>query len=622
MADKERKKLGEILLGSGLITSQQLSEALEIQKTTDKRLGNIIIEKGILTGKQIYAALGYQLGIPFVDLKTLSLDPDIVKLIPKKIAEQHLLIAVNLEEDILTVASSDPLDLLAVDDIKATTRYEVKPVIALEEDIKDSIEKYYSLEKHIYESIKNIKLDKYKEVSQEKGEAALDTLTGVEDAPVVELLNHILMTAAGERASDIHIEPTESYLKVRFRIDGILFDKFTFPKYLQQVLMSRIKIISKLDIAEKRRPQDGRCRFIVGTKTVDARIATLPLLYGEKIVIRLLDKTVAPLRLEALGMTAEVFRNMIALLKSNKGLLFVTGPTGSGKTTTLYAAIDYMKSAEKNIVTIEDPIEYEIEGVNQMQINEKAGIIFSTGLRSILRQDPDIILVGEVRDKDTAEIAFEAALTGRLVLSTLHTNDASSAIIRLIKLGVKPFLVGEIVIGVIAQRLVRMICSNCKTEQKLEEGILNLLRIKTGELKEKKLFYGKGCKECNFTGYKGRTAIFEILKMDRKIAGQIDANLTSETMYNISRFSGMKTLMENGLDLVFNGITSVEEILKVTYAEKEKFYLCPNCRRQIEENFAACPYCGKELEQSICGVCGKPQSIEWQICPYCKTGRK
>lgn len=618
MADRDRKKLGEVLVKGGFITKEQLDGALKEQQVTKKRIGTVLIEKGILTGKQICVALGYQLGVPFMDLKTTSLDPDVVKLIPKKIAEQKMLIAVGFEDNILTVACADPLDLLAMDDVKAITHYNVRPVIAIEADISNSIERYYSLEKLIYESIGDIRLEKGMDIIEEKAGEGADR----EYAPVVKLLNHIFNSALIERASDIHVEPEELSLKIRFRVDGILIDKFTFPKHLQQILVSRIKIISNLNIAEKRKPQDGRCKLKLSDREIDMRISTLPLLYGEKVVIRLLDKTMTPLKLESLGMLPDTLELMGSLLKSTKGLLFVAGPTGSGKTTTLYSAINYIKTREKNIVTIEDPIEYDIEGVNQMQINEKAGILFSNGLRSILRQDPDIILVGEVRDKETAEIAFEAALTGRLVLSTLHTNNAPSSLIRLIKLGVKPFLIGEVVVGVVAQRLVRNICVNCKTEKVLDKNISELLKLKDSDLAGKKFFYGKGCKECNFTGYRGRSAIFEILRMDRKIASQLNASLTSETMYNISKLSGMKTLAESGLELVFSGRTSLEEIARVIYVEMGKMYICPKCHKGLEESFVMCPYCGEELSRLICSVCGKPQNIDWLVCPYCKTAKK
>ncbi|MGM0472485.1 MAG: type II secretion system ATPase GspE [Bacillota bacterium] len=548
----KKKRLGDILLEVGFITEEELEEALEKQKGSDKRLGTVLKEMELVTEQDVMEALEYQLGIPQVDLSKFIIDFDVIQLIPQSLAKRHKAIPIKKEEDTLTVAMADPLDVMAIDDIRVKTGCKVVPVIASEAEIDQAIDQYFGSDDIVDEFVND--LDEDLSVGEEE-EVELDRLRQmVEEAPVVRLVNNIITKGVKLEASDIHIEPQEEEVRVRYRIDGLLRSEMNIPKHTHSALVSRIKIMADLDIAERRKPQDGRIQILIKDREVDLRISVLPTVEGEKVVIRILDKSNLMLNLEKLGFVNEDLTKFKSLIKQPHGILLITGPTGSGKTTTLYSALDFLNSEEDNIITIEDPVEYSLQGVNQVQTNVKAGLTFANGLRSILRQDPDIVMVGEIRDKETAEIAIHAALTGHLVLSTLHTNDAAGALTRLINMGIEPFLVSSSVIGVVAQRLVRKICTECK----VEAGTYN------NNSREVKLHEGKGCSNCNEIGYSGRTAIHEILELDSQLKKLITDKASGDQIKERALEQGMITLEDVGLEKVNQGITTLDEVMRVT----------------------------------------------------------
>ncbi|SJZ86373.1 GspE/PulE family protein [Selenihalanaerobacter shriftii] len=558
----KKKRLGDILVEVGLITKEELNKALDKQRGSgEKRLGQVLKDMGLVTEDQVMGALEHQLGIPQVDLKKFIIDTDIVKLIPKALAERHMAIPIRQKNDILTVAMEDPLDVLAIDDIRLKTDYEVVPVIASKEEIRYAIDQYFSNEKMINEFIKDVNATK----DTDGQDIEVDKLQEmVEEAPVVKLVNNIILEGIELRASDIHIEPQEAEVRIRYRIDGILHNEMTVPKHTHSAFVSRIKIMADMDIAERRIPQDGRIQMIVKDKEVDLRVSILPTVKGEKVVIRILDKSNLMLDVDELGFLEEHKKQFKEMIHSPHGILLITGPTGSGKTTTLYSALSSLDTDSENIITVEDPVEYRLDGINQVQTNPKAGLTFASGLRSILRQDPNIVMVGEIRDKETAKIAINAALTGHLVLSTLHTNEASGALTRLIDMGIEPFLVASSVIGVIAQRLVRKICDECISE---EENILVDSRLEEylGNGRDSiTLKHGSGCRECNETGYRGRTAIHEMLKINDKVKRLIVNKASAADIEEAAKADGMITLETCGLEKANQGITTLEEVMRVT----------------------------------------------------------
>jgi len=559
MALPYKKRLGDLLVDLGVISEEQLHEALQIQKKTGSKLGKILIDKGFITPEELIEVLEFQLGIPHVNLEKYFVDPEAVKTIPESLAKRLKAIPIKKEDGKLLVAMSDPLDLFAIDDIKMTTGFEVQPVIASEEDIDKVINKFYGLKESIEKAVEEVLPDFY----EEDFNLQTNEFETSAEAPVAQLVNDLIEQAIKETASDIHIEPQEDGLRVRYRVDGHLYEKTKLPKRLHTTLIARIKIMASMDIAEKRLPQDGKIKFITDKKDIDLRISTLPTVYGEKAVIRILDRRSILLDINELGFSEDNVKALRSIIKAPHGMILVTGPTGSGKTTTLYSILNEINSVEKNIITLEDPVEYSLRGINQVQINPRAGLTFASGLRSILRQDPNVIMVGEIRDTETVKIAVRAALTGHLVLSTLHTNDAASAVTRLIEMGVEPFLVASSVIGVIAQRLVRKICENCKQQYILEDKEASMF---FGESNSKiKLYKGKGCRFCNNTGYKGRTAVGEVMRITPAHSELINKKASSDQLKKFSIKQGMNTLKEEGLKLVKNGITTLEEFMRVIY---------------------------------------------------------
>ncbi len=618
-----RRKIGELLLAGGILTQEDLEKALERQKEEKKRLGEIVVDMGLATEVQIYETLGLQLGVPFVDLQALALDPNVVSLISQELAEKHGVLPIELENGQLQLAMSNTVDVVAIDDVRAVTGLDIRPVLAPESEIRGCIEKYFHIDTAINELVEDMTTEDVVEVLQEEEEEAE---TAAEDvgaqAPIVKLVNMIMVEAVRSRASDIHIEPQEKAVDVRYRVDGLLADKMQIPKHLQSLVISRIKIISEMDIAERRRPQDGRSRLKMAGRELDLRVSTLPTVHGEKVCIRILDKAKGLIALDKLGFTGDNADIMRKQLDRPQGMILVTGPTGSGKSSTLYAALNEIKDRTKNIVTVEDPVEYQLEGINQVHVNEKAGLTFAAALRSILRQDPNVVLVGEIRDRETAEIAFQASLTGHLVLSTLHTNDAASTLTRLIDLGIEPYLVASSVCAVLAQRLIRILCPSCKVKYEPTDAEKSLYPDRAIlERPETEFYRPEGCNNCEL-GYKGRSSVHEIIIVTPSIRDLIIQGAPDKRIAQEARKEGMKTLREDGLLKVADGLSTFEEVLRLTYSELDVEAKCPHCNAPIEKGFQICPNCHKELRLHSCENCGKELEVFWDICPYCRTERR
>jgi len=614
-----KRRLGEILVDAGAITEDDLHRALDVQKEQNGRLGTVLVDMEIVTESRVYEALADQMGLPLIDLDTMAIDPSVVKLVPQSFAEKKHILPVELEEDTLTIAMSDPTDVMAIDDVRARTGYRVRTVISTESSISEHLQKYYHIDQAIYEIMQEVSesSDDIEFVNERQDDQ--DAMEGSDGAPIIKLVNMLLNDAVRSNASDIHIEPSETSMGIRYRIDGLLQEQMTVPKHMQALVTSRVKIICDMDIAERRRPQDGRAKIRVGSSEVDLRVSALPTMYGEKIVIRILDKSKGRVDLDAAGFSKHNLELIHNLVRQPQGIVLVTGPTGSGKTSTLYACLSELVEPTVNVITVEDPIEYALPGVNQIQVNEKAGLTFANALRSILRQDPNIIMVGEIRDLETAEIAFQASLTGHLVLSTLHTNDAPSALTRLIDLGVERYLVASSVIGIVAQRLARVICPNCKEETEptdAERVILDPTRH--GDM----VFYrGRGCKRCSDIGYRGRTPIAEVLVMDSRMKEELLSGGNERAIQVAAQRAGMRTMRDDGMEKVRNGITTLEEVIRLTFSAEEAGSRCPRCQNRIEREYEVCPYCGHELAAGRCRKCNNILQPDWTVCPFCRTER-
>jgi type IV pilus assembly protein PilB len=561
MAETRKLHLGEVLITEGIITDAQLNEALAVQKQGGGRLGQVLIDLGYASEEVIVLGLSKKLNVPYVNLDSYLVDQEVTLLISKDFACDHVLIPLFKIDTSLTVALADPLNVFALDRIKLETGYGVEPVLSTPGQIKRAINQYYG----VRESIGDI----VREMEEEEGAQAAEQVEvqrlehGGDAGPVVKLLNLILLQAIREGASDIHIEPDENALRASHRVDGILHKVASPPKSLQAGVVSRIKVMGHMDIAETRVPQDGRCRIHAEDKEVELRISTFPTIYGENVVIRLLDQTSALYSLEDLGFSSETLKGYHSLIDQLYGMVLVTGPTGSGKTTTLYASLSAINTPEKNIITIEDPVEYRLNLIRQTQVNPKAGITFANGLRSIVRQDPDVIMVGEIRDQETAELAVQAALTGHLVFSTLHTNDAPGAIARLIDMKVEPFLVSSSLLGVVAQRLVRTLCPECKEPYQPDKETLRRIGAPASD-GDDTLYSTKGCKQCRGTGYKGRVGIFEMLAIDDQIRDLTHEKASSKMIRQVaSENQGMRTLRDDGYKKVLQGITTIDEVGRV-----------------------------------------------------------
>lgn len=559
------KFLSDILYKKNLITDDQLEKILKIQKNSGDDIQKIIIDLSILKKDEMMLALADEIGEKYVNLNDITIDPTVVVLIPEEMARRHQLIAIDKAEKKLTVAMANPLDVFAFDDLKIRLGYDINSVLSSGEDINKALDEVFGVTDgwdQVIDKIENVKVTVLKE--DEKETSDISAITKSEEAPIIALVNLIILRAVKENASDIHVELFgEDTLKVRYRIDGILHDVMSLPRNLQLAVISRIKIMSDLDIAERRLPQDGRIQVNVGGKKINIRVSILPAVNGESAVLRILDPSSILLELDSLGFSPDILPDYLALIKKPNGIILVTGPTGSGKSTTLYTTLNLLNSTEKKILTIEDPVEYRLKGISQVQAKPKIGLTFAAGLRSFLRQDPDIMLVGEIRDKETAEIAVQAALTGHIVLSTLHTNDAPSSVIRLIDIGIKPFLISSSVIGVIAQRLVRKICPKCKKEIKITPGIERIMNDYKINCNEITLYRGEGCPYCKDSGYKGRVAIFELMVITENIRNLIAKDVTTGKLREAALKEGMCPLKNDGIKKVCEGITTIDEVLRV-----------------------------------------------------------
>jgi type IV pilus assembly protein PilB len=552
------KELGDILVEEGMISSDQLEKAMAEQERLGRSLGRVLIEMGMVNEPDLVAALARQVGLDFIDLGDFQIDPNAVSLLPEPVARRYRALPIAFENSHLVVAMSDPANVFAMDDIRTITGMEVKPVVATVADVDAAIRRYG----HFERSAEDIATEAATQA--EDAQELEATTAAVEDAPIVRLVNLLITQAVADRASDIHIEPMERDIRIRYRIDGVLHEVMRSPKNIQNGLVSRLKVMADINIAERRVPQDGRVGLVVGGKAVDLRLATLPTVYGEKVVIRILDKTSALLRLGELGFLDEAFERYEESFRKPYGTVLVTGPTGSGKSTTLYATLNLINSIERNIITVEDPVEYRLAGINQIQVNTKAGLTFSTALRSILRADPDVLLIGEVRDRETALIAIEAALTGHLVLSTLHTNDAASAITRLIEMGVEAYLVASALDCVVAQRLARKLCNRCKEAFQPTEPELLAAGFAEEEVGEIEAIYRPvGCPNCGKTGFHGRIGLYEVMPVTEEIEQMAAERQASEEIRKVAVEQGMMRLRDDGLTKARMGLTSLEEIFRV-----------------------------------------------------------
>jgi type IV pilus assembly protein PilB len=566
-------RIGELLVKAGKITQEQLQDALTAQQKEGGRLGTHLVKLGFIEDEELVEFLSQRYGVPAINLSEVEVDEGIIKVIPPDVARKYTIIPVSKAGAKLTIAMVDPTNVFAMDDIKFMTGYNVEPVVASDSSLRKAIDDYYG-------STHSIELKKVMEDLADPDETDLEVLDDEEEldleniqqqseeAPVVRLVNIILTDAIKRAASDIHIEPYEKEYRVRYRIDGILYEVMRPPLKLREAITSRVKIMARLDIAEKRLPQDGRIkiktRFAGRVKDLDYRVSVLPTIFGEKVVLRLLDKDNLMLDMTKLGFETESLRHFEQAIFRPYGMVLVTGPTGSGKTQTLYSAISRINSPETNIMTAEDPVEFNLVGINQVQMKEQIGLNFAAALRSFLRQDPDIILVGEVRDFETAEVAIKAALTGHLVLSTLHTNDAPSSINRLMNMGIEPFLVASSVHLIVAQRLVRRICNNCKEPLEIPPQALENIGFNKDEIKTLKLFKGKGCERCTGTGYRGRLGLFEVMPIDEELRELILSGASAAELRDKARENGMISLRLSGLQKIRDGATTIEEVMRET----------------------------------------------------------
>jgi type IV pilus assembly protein PilB len=664
-------KLGEVLVAAGVLSQVQLLEALTEQARDPKRrrLGEILLQGGVITEAQLTRALSGQLRVSYIDLPGMGLGYEIVHLIPRALAERHDVIAVDITpEGGLLLAMADPTDVVARDDIRTVTGRPVKPACARPSHVRQAISRYYRFSEPSMTAASTAARERERDREREQRErepqarpestplpsflesvAQAGPLTEDEARPElpvadpapprqefrnpllvpqdpmptqtanpVDVVDVIFEDAVRAGASDIHVEPRAHGVDVRFRIDGLLREVLSVPKHLQAPLISRMKVLASLDIAERRRPQDGRITLdLKHNSSIDARVSTMPTLHGEKIVIRLLDASRAIFSLDQLGFDAADRALAERSVSRPQGLVLVCGPTGSGKTSTLYALLKTLQRPETNIVTIEDPIEYQMPGINQVQVDDRAGVTFAKALRTVLRQDPDVVMVGEIRDADTAEIAFQAALTGHLVLSTVHTNDAPSTITRLVDMGVEPFLIASSLEIVIAQRLVRRICHACAVPADVSPKIIATLGI--GPIEAARLMRGEGCAECHYSGYQGRVAVHQMMPITDILREQIITQVSERTVAHASEAAGVRSLQQAGVELAISGVTTAEEVVRVLQTVERTRLTCPSCEAEVRSEFVTCPFCNQDLSGDACRNCGKELAPGWTTCPFCSA---
>lgn len=622
MTKPRKKRVGDILIETGVVSAEDVQRVLAERKKGKKRLGELLVDNGLCSEADIAASLSLQLGVPLVDLKFTAIEPAAIEVIPEKLARRLSIIPLSIEDRTLLVAMSDPMDLAAIQDAQFTSGLTIKTRIATREDVNWAIDKHYRLASAVDDIVKDISSEHSVEVLPETKEDPADLgdlRSESEAAPIVRMVNHIISSAVAQKASDVHIEPTRTDVAVRYRVDGSLRVHTRLPKWVQGAVCSRIKLMSQMDIAEKRVPQDGRVGVMVGGRALDLRTSTLPANYGEKIVIRLLDSQNVPRSVQKLGLDDREGKLLLALVEKPQGIVLVTGPTGSGKTTTLYCCLAHVNSIEKNITTIEDPIEYELEGINQVGVNERAGRSFAAVLPAILRQDPDVVMVGEMRDLATATTAMQASLTGHLVLSTIHTNSSVATITRLRDLGIPSYLIASTISGIVAQRLVRVICPRCRAEVQPSKESLEKLALTERSTEGRSFYEGAGCANCAETGYVGRTGLYEILVFSQRIREYISREATEATIRQLALSEGMKLLVHAGRDKILAGVTSVEEVLRVIQTDESAGTMCSECGEVISPDFASCPACGTRLIE-MCRNCKTIVDRSWIHCPYCSSG--
>lgn len=549
-----RRRLGDLLIEEGLITQEQLETTLK-EKAANQKIGDALLQRGLITDQQLAEVLEYQLGIPLINLLQYPFDTNLFSLISKETAKRNLIIPLKKEGNKLFVAMVDPMDFIVIDDLRLATGFQIETAIATKDDILRSINKYYNVDEGLEELFDELS-------PSDRGRD--DDVTDL-DSPIVRLVNQILTNAVIQKASDIHVDPQETKVVVRYRVDGVLRTERVLPRHMQNVLTARIKIMSNLDITEQRIPQDGRIKINLDFHPIDLRVSTLPTVYGEKIVMRILDMGAALNDLNKIGFNALNLKRFNEMIEQPTGIVLITGPTGSGKSSTLYAALNKLNIEQVNIITIEDPVEYQLEGINQIQVNTNVGMTFAAGLRSILRQDPNIIMVGEIRDKETAEIAVRASLTGHLVLSTLHTNDSLGTVTRLVDMGVEPFLVASSLTGIVAQRLVRKVCRDCAEVQQPSKREIEIFARRG--MKIDKITRGKGCPSCNMTGYKGRVALHEVLVLNDEMRRVIMNDDSFHKLKELAIKNKTIFLIDDGLLKVKQGLTTTEEVLRVAILE-------------------------------------------------------
>ena len=564
-----KRRLGQILVDLGYINEDQLWDILEEQKSSPGEvIGRVAIRMGLATDSQVSEALAEQWGMQVVSLKDTTITPKVLELVPETMASIYKIMPVSLKNNVLTAAMADPQNIGALDDLRNFLGYDVRGAVSNPADIQEAIERYYAdKQESIEDVISSLEDDEDFEDDQGRGYDLASLEEMADAAPIRKLLNMVLLLAIKDQASDIHFEPFEDEFKIRVKADGVLYEMVPPPRHLANAIVTRIKVMSNLDIAERRLPQDGRIELNVGGNSVDLRVSVLPTLFGESVVMRVLDRTVVQLDLNKIGLDPGTLSRLRTVIRKPNGIVLVTGPTGSGKTTTLYSVLNELNEISTKIITTEDPVEYEIYGLLQIPVNPDIDVTFANVLRAILRHDPDIVLVGEIRDFETAEIAVQSALTGHLVFSTLHTNDAPSAITRLRDMGIPPFLITATVESILAQRLVRKICVECRTEFEPSDELLMELQLPLAQARKYKFYYGRGCQRCNNTGYKGRTGLYELMEINDDIRDLISSDATVDDVRNLARSQGMTSLRESGLKLIFDGITTIDEVVRETVME-------------------------------------------------------
>ncbi len=620
---QENRRLGDLLLDRDLVTPQQLDQAIAEQQRSGEMLGRVLVRLGFVEERAMLECLRNQLALPLVDLEIEIPQPDALALVTEDVAKKYLAIPLEIEsKKTLIVAMVDPLNVNAIEDLRFHAGMFIQPVLASTSQIEEAIERHYHLDASVSQVIQSIISSEDEVVvnaveENDERQAIDELMKEAEGRPIIRLANWLLRHAVESRASDIHLEPQANDLVVRLRVDGLLREEQRLPRWTQSAIVSRIKVLANLDIAEKRMPQDGRLVAEIDGRRVDMRVSTLPLTTGEKVVMRIVDGSRANIDMKALGLAERDLTRIQSFLARPQGIVLVTGPTGSGKSTLLYAALRHLKHVTRNITTVEDPVEYQIPGINQVQVDEKGKKTFAGALRAILRQDPDVIMIGEIRDKETAQIAFRASVTGHLVLSTVHTNDAANAVTRLVDLGLEPYMVASSLIGVVSMRLVRTLCPRCREPYDADVADVNRLTgAAVSERHAMQLWRPKGCPHCSESGFTGRTGIYEVLEMDESMRGLVSRGGTDTEVRTLAVDGGMRAIGEDGLEKCFAGTTTVDEVSRVVWLPEQGVKVCGSCGNVISQDFEYCPGCGHFVGEH-CERCHRRVDPVWQFCPAC-----